>query len=80
VWPIELGPITPRLFAATDFDEFFAYWGLPSVARYVRWRPNDEAEDRAGLARRIASNRLDEWVDLLVFSMLEDEWRAGRST
>jgi RimJ/RimL family protein N-acetyltransferase len=71
VFPIELGPITLRLFEATDFDEFFAYWGRPSVARYVRWRPNDETEARAGLARRIASNQLDEPGDRIMPAIVD---------
>jgi RimJ/RimL family protein N-acetyltransferase len=71
VFPIELGPITLRLFDATDFDEFYAYWALPSVARYMRWPPNDPDEARAGLARRIDSNHLDQPGDRIMPAIID---------
>jgi len=75
--PIELRPregavITLRAFEPADYEQLCAYRCLPEVARYVPWPPNDRADARIALDKRIANRTLEQPGDMLTPAIVDN--------
>jgi RimJ/RimL family protein N-acetyltransferase len=70
-FPIRTERLTLRPFQRRDFDDFFAYWALPEVARYVPWEPGDRTQATLALERRMGNRTLDSDGQVLTLAMLE---------
>jgi RimJ/RimL family protein N-acetyltransferase len=71
-YPIQLETVTLRAFTTGDFDEFCEYWCLAEVARFVQWRPGDRAEATAGLAKRMASIKVERPGERIMAAIVEN--------
>jgi RimJ/RimL family protein N-acetyltransferase len=70
-FPILAGRLVLRPFGRADLDDFFAYWSLPDVARYVPWQPGDRAQATVALERRMADRSLEHPGQVLTLAVVE---------
>ena len=76
-FPIRTERLALRPFERADFDDFFAYWALPEVARYVPWEPGDRLQATQALERRMGNRHLEHDGQVLTLAMVEGERVVG---